>query len=374
MANRTAEQEPLSYGAYLKLDRLLDCQEMESLRHGRPAHDEMLFIIVHQAYELWFKQILYELDGVQRILGQQRIDERDVGSVVHALTRIWEIWKLLIRQLDVLETMTPLDFLDFRDLLFPASGFQSLQFRLIEVKLGLGRDRRAKGYAQAFDRQLTKDDRARLKEVEGTPSILGQVEAWLERTPFLDMGGFHFHQVYRQAVADMLRRDLQRVEESTVMPEPTRQESRTALLAALDRFKAILDADEHRRYREQGYWTLSLRALQAALFIILYRDEPMLHLPFRLLGRLMDIDETMTAWRHRHALMVQRMIGLRLGTGGSVGHEYLRRTTEEHRVFADLFALSTFLIPRSALPKLPDEMRRQMDFAYTAAAAGDTRA
>jgi tryptophan 2,3-dioxygenase len=78
----------------------------------------------------------------------------------------------------------------------------------------------------------------------------------------------------------------------------------------------------------------------------------------------------MTAWRHRHALMVQRMIGVRIGTGGSVGQAYLRRTTEEHRVFADLFALSTFLIPRSALPPLPADMRRRMDFAYTTGTPG----
>jgi tryptophan 2,3-dioxygenase len=355
---------PLSYGDYLKLDELLGCQEPESVRQGRPAHDEMLFIVVHQAYELWFKQILVELDEIQRLFAREPIDERDVGRIVHALTRIWEIWKLLIRQLDVLETMTPLDFLEFRDLLVPASGFQSLQFRLIEVRLGLGRERRASQYAHSFDRQLAPADRDRLRRAEAEPALLARLEAWLERMPFLDIGGYRFHQVYREAVLDMLRRDLRQVEESASLPEPAREESRAALLGALERFKGVLDEAEYQRDRDRGAWTLSWRALQAALFIVLYRDEPILQLPFRLLSKLMDVDETMTAWRHRHALMVQRMIGVRIGTGGSAGHEYLRKTTEEHRVFADLFALSSFLIPRSALPPLPDDVRRQMDFAY----------
>lgn len=361
---------PLTYGDYLKLDALLLAQEPESVRRGRPAHDEMLFIIVHQAYELWFKQILFELDEIQRLFARQRIEERDVGRIVHGLTRIWEIWKLLIRQLDVLETMTPLDFLEFRDFLVPASGFQSLQFRLIEVRLGLSRERRASQYAHSFDRQLSGAERDRLRRAEAEPSLLLRLEAWLERMPFVDIGGYRFHQVYRAAVLDMLQGDLLQVEESASLTEAARQESRAALLGALERFKGILDEAGYQRDREHGVWTLSWRALQAALFIVLYRDEPILQLPFSLLSRLMDIDETITAWRHRHALMVQRMIGVRIGTGGSVGHEYLRRSTDEHRVFADLFALSTFLIPRSALPPLPDEMRRQMDFAYATGPAG----
>ena len=108
----------------------------------------------------------------------------------------------------------------------------------------------------------------------------------------------------------------------------------------------------------------SARALQAALFINLYRDEPALQLPFRLLSMLMDVEENLTTWRYRHALMVQRMIGFKIGTGGSSGHDYLRQTAERHRVFADLFALSTFFIPRSRLPALPPDVRRAMDYGY----------
>ncbi len=95
----------------------------------------------------------------------------------------------------------------------------------------------------------------------------------------------------------------------------------------------------------------------------------MLQQPFRLLSRLMDVDESLTTWRYRHALMAQRMIGAKVGTGGSSGHDYLRRTAEQHRVFADLFALSSFFIPRSKLPALPPEVQRAMGYRYAQGSA-----
>ena len=109
---------------------------------------------------------------------------------------------------------------------------------------------------------------------------------------------------------------------------------------------------------------MSLPAILAALFINVYRDHPVLQQPYRLLAALMDIEETLTLWRYRHALMVQRMIGVKIGTGGSSGHDYLRRTVERHRIFADLFQLSTYLIPRSTLPPLPPEVEAAMGFVY----------
>ena len=121
------------------MDRLLSAQELESESQGHAVHDEMLFIVVHQAYELWFKQILWELDDLLRIFGKDQVDETDMGTAHARLRRIVEIETVLIQQIDVLETMTPLDFLDFRDLLFPASGFQSVQFRMVENKLGMRR-------------------------------------------------------------------------------------------------------------------------------------------------------------------------------------------------------------------------------------------
>lgn len=361
------EKKPIYYADYLQLDRLLSAQMPESERQGRPAHDELLFIIVHQAYELWFKQILHEMALLDRIFASAEVDDRDIGKAVSALQRIERILKLVIGQLDVLETMTPQDFLEFRDLLFPSSGFQSLQFRLIEIGLGLRRDDRVTPDEKPYDSRLNEADRAKVQAAEAVPSLSDRIEAWLERTPFVEIGGYRFQESYRSAVSQMLARDAAILRDNPAIGVKEREAGLAGLEAAQDRFEAIYDQQRHAALVEQGAWRFSLGALQAALFVTLYRDEPVLQLPFRLLSLLMDIDETMTAWRYRHALMAQRMIGMKLGTGGSSGHDYLSEAARRYRVFGDLFALSTFLIPRSELPPLPDELRRAMGYGYATA-------
>jgi tryptophan 2,3-dioxygenase len=358
---------PLTYNEHLQLDRLLSCQKRQSEIHGRPAHDELLFIVVHQAYELWFKVILFELDRIQEIFAGPRAEDADLGVAVQGIERIVEVQKLLTQQLDVLETMTPMDFLDFRDLLVPASGFQSLQFRLIETRLGLRPGERVSFGDRPVDARLGADDRARLRAATEAPSLSDQIEDWLERTPFIQAGDYDFGQVYRQAVVEMLEADTALLRQNPALSAAALAAETESLATARGRFDSIFDEARHRELLDDGAWRLSWRALQAALFITLYRGEPALQLPFRLLSGLMDIDETLTNWRYRHALMVQRMIGRKLGTGGSSGHDYLRHTAEKHRVFGDLFALSTFLIPRSRLPALPEDLRRAMGYRYAQA-------
>lgn len=129
----------LTYADYLALDELL---ELQRPRSEGPEHDEMLFIIIHQVYELWFKQILYEIDYLNRCFWQG-----DIGRVHHLLKRILTIFKTLVAQVDILETMTPLEFLSFRDRLESASGFQSFQFRELEFVLGLKRTSVLKHYS-----------------------------------------------------------------------------------------------------------------------------------------------------------------------------------------------------------------------------------
>jgi len=362
-----SNKKGLTYSEHLQLDKLLKCQVRRSELSGRPAHDEMLFITVHQAYELWFKQILFELDRAQEIFEGPVVEDRDIGAVAHTLERIIEIEKLLVRQLDILETMTPLDFLDFRDLLVPASGFQSLQFRLLETRLGLRREERLNFEERPYDARLDDESRARLAAAEGQPSLSDQVESWLERTPFVGEAAFDFQAAYRKAVQEMLDHETALIKANKSLSPAAIDKEVGSLDAARARFDGLFDDDAHAALRTEGRWRFSLRALQAALFINLYRDEPALQIPFRLLSALMDIDEHLTNWRYRHALMVQRMIGRKVGTGGSSGSDYLRDTAERHRVFTDLFALSTYLIPRSRLPALPDSLRQAMGYLY----AGD---
>jgi tryptophan 2,3-dioxygenase len=139
------EKQPLYYGTYLHLDKILDSQHPVSFNEGNiPAHDEMLFISIHQAYEIWFKQILFELGYCLDIFGKERINDNseDLNLVRHRLKRVARILELLNQQVSILDTMTPLDFLAFRNLLTPSSGFQSVQFRLIEATLGLEMNKR----------------------------------------------------------------------------------------------------------------------------------------------------------------------------------------------------------------------------------------
>ncbi len=360
----TPSNEPVYYSDYLQLDRLLTSQQLASATAGEPVHDEMLFIIVHQAYELWFKQILWELDAVADLLARDRVDETEMLRIVAHLDRITEIQKLLVDQISVLETMTPLDFLEFRNYLIPASGFQSVQFRLIESRLGVRPEDRLKLAGNPYTAALNQKDRARIEESEQRPSMADLVQAWLERTPFLDHGDFHFWDEYQGAVREMLEHDRAVVAANPNLTEDERQSQLRSFEQTFGLYEAVFDETKHKELMTSGDRRLSHRAFQAALFINLYRDEPALQEPFRLLTLLMDIDQGFTNWRYRHALMTMRMIGRRVGTGGSAGAAYLTRSAERTRVFTDLFQLSTFMIPRSALPTLPAELEWTMRFRF----------
>ncbi|MFL5039539.1 MAG: tryptophan 2,3-dioxygenase family protein [Xanthobacteraceae bacterium] len=359
MTTNPLERGRVYYSEYLRLGQLLDQQVRMSERAGTPAHDEMLFIIVHQAYELWFKLILHELDRIQKDFGHDPVADDRLGRIVHGLDRIHEILKLLVHQLDILETMTPLDFLDFRDLLSPASGFQSVQFRLIEIRFGLRSEDRLKFDDRRFDLLLSHDDRQRIAVAEGGEKLIDQLDRWLARTPFVELSGYAFSTAYREAVIRALIADTEQLRATEGMSEAQRAAETKAIAAALERFNAIFAAPSG-----PSPWRMSFAAIQAALFITVYRDEPVLQLPFRLLAALMDIEEAVALWRYRHSLMVRRMIGVKTGTGGSSGHDYLQQTAERHQIFGDLFQLSSYLIPRSELPALPPELKTRMGFVY----------
>ncbi|NNF05020.1 MAG: tryptophan 2,3-dioxygenase [Rhodothermales bacterium] len=358
------DSDQLYYGDYLDLDRLLGAQRLESTARGRTAHDEMLFIIVHQAYELWFKQILWELEAVIGVLESEIVEERELAEAVAKLERIVVIQRLLLQQIDVIETMTPLDFMEFRDLLVPASGFQSAQFRLIENRLGMRPGDRLRYSDAPYTSRLSDEDRDRVRSSEKRPSMFDVIERWLERTPFVHTEMFDFWDEYGEAVDRMLEGDRRLILENSTLNKEEKERQIEGLERTRAHFNTLLDAESYERDRREGKVRLSHDALQAALLIHLYRNEPILHQPFRLLETLVDIDENFTTWRYRHALMVMRMIGTKIGTGGSSGHHYLRRSAEHNRVFKELMNLSTFLIPRSEIPDIPKPVVRQLGFHW----------
>jgi tryptophan 2,3-dioxygenase len=330
--------KPVYYSSYLQLDKILDAQAEESKKHGVRADDEMLFIIIHQAYELWFKQILHEVNIVREIFAKENIidNSADVNNALHRLKRVVKIQQVLLQQMDVLETMTPLDFLDFRDFLRPASGFQSLQFKIIEAMLGLPFQSRFG--QQYYLSQLTEADVQLVKDAEQQTSLLVLINHWLERMPFLTETGVD---------ADQYWADYRALYASTL------QEAEQTNLIGFDTL--LVNQQEYPADRQ-----LSLKANRSALFIMLYRDMPLLHSPYQILNTLLDIDEMLAQWRYRHMNMVQRMIGRRIGTGGSTGASYLKGAADSHYIYKEIADLTSYLVQRNKLAELPEALQKKL--------------
>jgi tryptophan 2,3-dioxygenase len=244
----------LTYGSYLQLERLLSAQRLES---DPAAHDELLFITVHQVYELWFKQLLHEASAARdAMLAVPTAGDDRPGQLwwaQHLLRRMHSIERVLVQQIDVLETMTPQDFLEFRQRLAPASGFQSVQFRELEFLSGA----KDEGYVHRF-----------------------------------------------KGLTDRERESLHRR-----LDEPSLWDAFTELLAA------------------RGLDTSSDEALTASLRTVAH-DRPTHGDLWAMAEALILHDELAAAWRARHVVMVERMIGSKTGTGGSTGSTYLRSRLE----------------------------------------------
>lgn len=249
---------PLSYGSYLKINELLDLQRPLS---RPPHHDEMLFIIIHQVYELWFKQLLHEVDAIADAL-----ERDDLPRVGKRFGRVHAIQRLLEQQVDILETMTPQEFNQFRYNLNPASGFQSVQFRELEYLCGIRRTDVLRWI------QLSDAQRERLERRSQEPSLYDRVKGLLARRGFAT--GSH-----------------------------------DELIAT---------------YRE------------------IYSHESEHYDLYILLEHLIEFDERFLLWRGRHVRMVERMIGQKPGTGGSLGAKYLEGTMQ-YRFFPELWEVRTYL-------------------------------
>ena len=271
MANDYGKGTPLSYNKYLRVPELI---ELQTCLSSPVHHDELLFITVHQAYELWFKQILHEIDAALRLMNEDR-----AGEAALAMRRVVEIEKLLIKQIHILETMTPISFLGFRDELNPASGFQSMQFREIEFASGLKHESIVKAFA---DDEFA---RRRLQCRLDSPS-LGDTFFALLRTSGFDA------------------------------PDDAAPRS----------------ADERRSNRG--------RRIRAIVEILTHPEK--LYKEYQLAEALLEHDEYFSLWRSHHIKMVERMVGAKRGTGGSEGVGYLK-TTLDKKFFPELWEARTYL-------------------------------
>ena len=271
MSKNYGENPPLSYNKYLRVQDLINLQDCLS----SPAHhDELLFITVHQAYELWFKQILHELDAAIQMLEEDR-----VPAATRALKRVVEIEKLLVNQIHILETMTPISFLAFRDELNPASGFQSMQFREIEFSSGL-------------------KDQNILREFSDDEFAFQRLQARLSRPSLAEC-------FYRVLQRRGLQASLNSADANTTQQKQAYDERTRAVLEVLTHFEE--------RYEE-----------------------------FQLAEALLEHDEYFSLWRSHHIKMVERMVGAKRGTGGSEGIGYLK-TTLDKKFFPELWEARTYL-------------------------------
>lgn len=360
----TEKYASIHYNEYLALDKVLGAQNLRSEELGDPAHDEMLFIIIHQVYELWFKQIIHDLKLVATTLSQDPVPEYQLGEALAKLTRIHEIQKLLIDQITVLETLTPLDFLDFRNYLIPASGFQSFQFRKVEAMLGLPATQRITYGNYDYKSPFNEDQQKELMDLESSLSMFDILEKWLERTPFLNIKDFNFSEKYLEAVEHMTERERKAILETEYITEKEK-EGRIKMLDMQQEYIAnAMDKEKHEEMIKNGEVRLSFEATKAALLINLYRDKPILRIPYSILDKIVEIDESFIMWRFRHSQMVLRMLGRKMGTGGSSGHGYLKKTADEHHIFRDLHNVSTLLIPRSEIPELPKDLDDSLGYIY----------
>ena len=349
-----------TYWDYLKLEELLGLQGGLEGDESQLMPDELHFIIVHQVFELWFKLVLRELRLARDHLAAPRVAEEEIPYVVHHLRRVNQILRLGVDQFQVMETLTPQDFLAFRDKLVPASGFQSVQMREVELLLGLSETHRASvGLVAPLEhiRSLAAGSPGgasawgRVERAREELSLRSALHNWLYRTPicgsspdqpddeervgafvqgYLDAIQSH-HQVQGRAMVEALgeRTAEARFQSATAM-------ARDFLLAT--------DAPEADRAR-------SRRVRAGLLFIESYRELPLLAWPRTLIDTVVELEELLVLWRTRHARMVERVIGRRVGTGGSSGVDYLDQTTKI-RVFTELWTVRTLLLPKTALPAL----------------------
>ncbi len=354
-----------AYWDYLKLDTLLSLQD--GLGDDDMVADELHFIVVHQVYELWFKLVIRSLRLAVKEFDADRVPEESVPYVVHHLKRVNVTLQLAVEQFRLMETLTPQDFLRFRTKLTPSSGFQSFQMRVMEILMGLEESQRIRyNDIDPLDHIRERADTSpaatlawdMIRSARDEKNLLQVLNMWLYRTPIMgsQYDDPHDDEVVTGFLNSYLDRAAANNDESlrhlvAALGEERREplEKRFSGMAAASRaFMFAQDlpdeaSDEDRR---------RVRRVRAALlFIESYRDLPLLAWPRTLLDTIVELEEQMLLWRNRHARMVERVIGRRIGTGGSAGVDYLDQT-RSYRIFRDLWAIRTVLLPKASLPPL----------------------
>ena len=341
----------MTYGNYLRLEEMLKLQEGPNGYSPEPCNDEKHFIIVHQAFELWFKLVISELKEVHKLMDSEKISEQSMPKIVRHLNRVTEVFDLMSQQWKVMETLSPQDFLSFRDRLGTSSGFESWQLRQIEIMLGLEKQQRDAGMDPlSHMKRLESEGKISsnvLTEFEimiESPSLNDLLTNWLSRTPI--NGSLPTESNDNEVVSRYINGHLDAMNEHSKM--------------VISHFKSIGHGNESTlgdRLQKsiQGAKEFLIpngeinRSRAGLLFIESYRNLPLLSWPRTLIDSFVKVEQSILLFRNSHARMVERMIGRRMGTGGSSGVDYLDATLK-YRIFVDLWTVRTILVKRELLP------------------------
>lgn len=354
-----------NYADYLRLDEMLALQGGLERDESKLTNHEVLFIVVHQVYELWFKLVVRELRAARDILKMDPVPDQQLSLAIAGLRRVREVLEQAANHFRLVETLTTRDFLDFRDKITPASGFESAQMREMEVLFGLpaaervhlGREGSYLTALRANDGSATPASKRVEAQIADRPTLREAVDEWLLRTPIRGSApSSEGDDAAVRAFADDFLA-AHRAEIGDFAARAARQANSDVDRAALQRryaaecenvrvFLTAEDvADETERVRR--------RRIRAALvFIESYRELPLLAWPRELCDLLVAVEQAFVIFRQRHARMVEREIGRRTGTGGSAGVDYLDETALRYRVFRDFWTVRTILVRRGAVPPL----------------------
>jgi len=350
------KKENLDYDNYLQLDKILTANLPQSKLKGKESHTEHLFITIHQSFEIWFKQLIHDLRSVIKMFEKPTLADANLLFIHNCLNRVSGILISLGGQFNLLETMSPMEFLEFRSKLGTASGFQSWQFRIFENLMGLRPEWRNRYAKRDYKEFLRPEHQKLVIEAENGPNLFGVTCAWLARCPFLFDWQWDFWSAYQDAVEKMCDEEIDEVLKNSEITAENREEKIQEVEERQKFWQHIFDREVFEVDRKKGKVRWTYEAFQGAIFINLYRNNPALQMPFQLLKDFMDIETAMRTFRTRHANMVQRMIGVKQGTGGSSGFYYLRSTASKHCIFNDLFNMSSYYLPENLLPTLPDKI------------------
>lgn len=354
--------KPASYWDYIRVEELLGLQGGLDDDESKLCNEEVLFITVHQVYELWFKLVLRELKLARDLFVAEPVAEQELSGAVRSLKRATTTLRIANMHWELMETLPTREFLAFRDKLFPASGFQSAQLRQIEILFGLDEaDRIPLGVDSGYRNALRSHDGSEspaLARVDAQladmPTLKDAIEDWLHRTPIDGVGPkdprahpslYAFIDAFLEAHSREIDSIAQR-SAGLARTEGDRQRITERYAAE----KASVRAFFKPNAEEGGERRARIRA--AMLFIDTYRELPLLAWPRELLDALVELEQLFVIFRQRHARMVERVIGRRTGTGGSAGVDYLDTTALRYRIFRDLWAVRTVQVRRDAAPAL----------------------